>query len=203
MTRHYHLSDTGHWSDALLAAFLPTSDKPLPAEAPDRPKQTRQAQGWHRFRWRQIDRVGMDAEHLMRRYGIPVSGRYVPLFGAVEEVGFDVPQHQAIWAEYLLCRAGWMLTTPLLDERHRALLQRAWNEGASRPAGGGKIKRYGLVAKCYGAFDNLLGLGESHRDRLAPPQQHWRRQPSLGTPSTSSATPRSNIGAWLKSLFWR
>ena len=155
----------------------------------------RQQTGWHRFRWMQTTRVGMDAEHLMRRYGIPVASRYVPLFGPVTEVGFDVPRRQAVWAEYLLCRAGWILTTPLLDEKHRALLERSWTEGASRPAGGGRIKRQGFMAKLYSIMDEIAGQGAAHRERMAPPKTQWRSTPRPVAP------PRAGIGAWLKTLF--
>ena len=134
--------------------------------------------GHHTFRWIQTGSPGMDAEHLMRRYGIPVSNRHIPLIRSdTMEVGFDVPKRQAVWAEYLLCRAGWCLVTPLLDESHNDLLQRAWNEGPSRPTGGGKIKRQGISAKFFGFMDELIGVGESTREKLQPQMQQWKHTP--------------------------
>lgn len=150
----------------------------------------------HSFRWLQDYRPGMDAEHLMRRYGIPVASRHIPRPSRPgAEVGFDVPARQAVWAEYLLCRAGWNLITPLLDERHRILLNRAIADGATRPVGGGRIRRQGFVASYFGIMDELVGLGARHRERMQPPQTKWKRQPA------SASRPRPGLAAWLKQLF--
>lgn len=144
---------------------------------------------WHSFRWIQEYRPGMDAEHLMRRYGIPVANRRIPSSRRPGvEVGFDVPRHQAVWAEYILCRAGWVLVTPLLDKRHAAILERARTDGASRPIGGGKIKRQGIVAKFYGLMDNMFLMGESYRESWQPPQTQWR-----STSATHHPRPRPTL----------
>lgn len=152
---------------------------------------------WHTFRWLQDYRPGMDAEHLMRRYGIPVVGRHIPSRGTPGvEVGFDVPAHQAAWAEYLLCRAGWNLITPLLDAGNAAVLAQAQAEGATRPVGGGRIRRQGIVAKFYGVMDELVGMGERHREQMAPPQTQWKR-----TPTPAPVAQRTGVGVWLKRIF--
>jgi hypothetical protein len=186
--RPYHRIAGGHWSDALLIPLLPagvpndTTEVEDPMPTP-KPVQT----GYHRFRWIQDSRPGMDAEHLMRRYGIPVSSRHIPLARSDKmEVGFDVPKRQAVWAEYLLCRAGWCLITPLLDPtRHHALLEQAWRDGPTRPIGGGKIKRQGITAKFYGIMDEIIGIGETTRERTQPEMQRWGRTPPPPPPPRS------------------
>lgn len=187
-TRPYHRIVGGHWSDALLIPLLPagapndTTEVEDPMPTPKRPVQS----GYHRFRWIQDNRPGMDAEHLMRRYGIPVSSRHIPLIRSeMMEVGFDVPKRQAVWAEYLLCRAGWCLITPLLDPTHHALLEQAWRDGPTRPTGGGKIKRQGITAKFFGIMDELLGIGEATREKMQPPMQQWKRTPAPPLPVSS------------------
>lgn len=178
--RPYLGIDGGHWSDGLIGAMAPASDGPLPADevGEEEMPELRPRDGWRQLRWIQSNRPGMDAEHLMRRYGVPIRDRCYPLQGPVrgKEVGFDVPARQAAWAEYLLCRAGFALTTPLLDERNQAALERAHSEGASRPVGGGRIRRQGIVAKYYGFMDELLGVGENGRERTAPMQTSWQRR---------------------------
>ena len=150
----------------------------------------------HTFRWLQDYRPGMDAEHLLRTYGIPVGSRCIPSKSCPgAEAGFDVPKRQAVWAEYLLCRAGWRLITPLLDESNQAALERAHSEGASRPVGGGRIRRQGFMAKLYSIMDEIAGQGAAHRERMAPPKTQWRSTPRPVAP------PRAGIGAWLKTLF--
>lgn len=153
---------------------------------------------WHTFRWLQDDRPGMDAEHLMRRYGIPVASRHVSSRGGSGvEAGFDVPRQQAAWAEYLLCRAGWSLITPLLDQRHQAVLDHARAAGASRPVGGGRIRRQGIVAKFYGFADELVGQGAAHRERMQPPQTQWRRQ----LPAAPAVASRPTLWRRLQQIF--
>lgn len=154
---------------------------------------------WHTLRWAQQNAAGMDAEHLLRRYGVPVYNRYVARDGSEAgcEAGCDVPAAQAVWAEYLLCRAGWTLTTPLLDQRHRALLDRAIADGATRPVGGGRIRRQGFVASYFGLMDEMVGLGERHRERMQPQQTQWRRPP-VAVPVSRR---RAGLSAWLRQIF--
>jgi len=58
---------------------------------------------------------GVDVEMLLRQYGVRVWGREVI---GDEELALLVKQRQAIWAEYILCRAGVPLTSSLLDPRN-------------------------------------------------------------------------------------
>jgi hypothetical protein len=58
---------------------------------------------------------GVDVEMLLRQYGVRVWGREVI---DDEELALLVKQRQAVWAEYLLCRAGVPLTGNLLDPRN-------------------------------------------------------------------------------------
>lgn len=118
----------------------------------------------HTFRWTHTNAAGMDAEHLLRRYGIPVSHRYV----GEMETGFNVPMRQAQWAEYILLRAGYPITTPLLNPKNQHLLEQAQRHGASRPTGGGRIKRQGVAAKLHAIGDELFGPGQHTRERTAP-----------------------------------
>jgi len=58
---------------------------------------------------------GVEVEMLLRRYGIRIWGRELD---QPDELAFLVKRRQAIWAEYILCRAGVPLTCPLLDARN-------------------------------------------------------------------------------------
>lgn len=58
--------------------------------------------------------TGYKVEKLLRRYGVRVWGRRV----AGNRRSFLVKQSQAVWAEYILCRAGVPLFGPLLDPRN-------------------------------------------------------------------------------------
>ncbi len=57
---------------------------------------------------------GYRVEKLLRQYGIRVWGRRID----GERRSFLVKQRQAVWAEYLLCRAGVPLACDLLDPRN-------------------------------------------------------------------------------------
>jgi hypothetical protein len=75
---------------------------------------------------------GFRVEKLLRRYGIRVWGRRVD----GEKRSFLVKQRQAVWAEYILCRAGVPLVCPLLDPRNAQYVEKhpvnsmpvPWNE---------------------------------------------------------------------------
>lgn len=80
---------------------------------------------------------GWDAEVVLRRVGIPVIGRrYAHRPG--DDYGLKVRGSQAQWAEYNLCRAGFALSSRLLNPAHgkmkTAALPPTWNKPA-RPHG--------------------------------------------------------------------
>lgn len=58
---------------------------------------------------------GVEVEHLLRQYGVRIWGREML---DEEERAFLVKRSQAVWAEYILCRAGVPLTCELLDARN-------------------------------------------------------------------------------------
>ncbi|MCB0045047.1 MAG: hypothetical protein KDD92_06440 [Caldilineaceae bacterium] len=60
-------------------------------------------------------RSGLDVEMMLRQYGIRVWGREMD--DSLDRA-LLVKRSQAVWAEYLLCRAGVSLTCPLLDPRN-------------------------------------------------------------------------------------
>lgn len=75
----------------------------------------------HRFTFSSAgDFSGVEVEMLLRRYGIRVWGREMNVPG---ELALLVKRRQAVWAEYILCRAGVPLTCPLLDARNAAYRQ--------------------------------------------------------------------------------
>lgn len=59
---------------------------------------------------------GIQAERLLKRYGIPLWDRHL----AGESVAFCVKKRQARWAEYVLMRAGCTLNRRLADTRNSA-----------------------------------------------------------------------------------
>ena len=81
----------------------------------------------HKFTYsRAMDYAGYEVESILRRYGIRIWGRG---FTDSDEIEILVKRSQARWAEYLLCRAGIPLTSPLLDPSN-ASLQNHHPEGA-------------------------------------------------------------------------
>ena len=59
--------------------------------------------------------TGAQVEYMLRQYGIRVWGREVD---HADEIAIQVKRSQALWAEYILCRAGIPLTYELLDPRN-------------------------------------------------------------------------------------
>lgn len=153
----------------------------------------------HQFLWIWDHRAGMDAEHLVEKYGVSVNHRVIPQKSG-DEVGFSVPAHQAQWAEYLLLRAGYALTVPLINPANAKLLEKAQATGASRPTGGSqKVRRHGFADRFFHAFDAILGIGQSGRNRMLPQEKSW--QPAVVRPSPLA--PRPSFLATIKQLIWR
>jgi hypothetical protein len=63
---------------------------------------------------------GRDVEKILLDHGIAIYERRRDPSG---ELSFGVRHAHAEWAEYLLCRAGVPLTSPLLNEAHADLLE--------------------------------------------------------------------------------
>lgn len=61
--------------------------------------------------------TGWRAECVLRRYGVPTLGRR-GVHAPGEHFGLKVPDSQARFAEYLLCRLGVALSSSLLNPRH-------------------------------------------------------------------------------------
>lgn len=151
----------------------------------------------HQFLWIWDHRAGMDAEHLVEKYGVRVSGRVVPQRSG-DEVGFSVPDHQAAWAEYILLRGGYALTVPLLNPANARLLAKAQANGASRPTGGSEtVRRHGLTDRFFHAFDAIIGIGQGGRNRMLPQEQSW--QPAARPLPVAS---RPSFLATIKRLIW-
>ena len=109
----------------------------------------------HRFSFsRSDDFAGIEVEHLLRRYGIRVWGREVT---NEREVAILVKQRQAVWAEYILCRAGVPLTCQLLDQRNAQYRQRHGPGAMPTPWDAKGIGPHSLVDHVVDWLDRLLG----------------------------------------------
>ena len=112
----------------------------------------------HRFEFAaRGDYSGADVEMLLRQYGIPIWGREMEDPGCL---AFQVRESQADWAEYLLCRAGVPLTSPLRNPAHARWLERSgrtrtmptpWTEQGIGPST--------FVARVVQVLWTLLGPG--------------------------------------------
>ena len=92
----------------------------------------------HRFTFQpSIGHTPLNVERLLRQYGIRVWGRKI----VGTNRSFLVRRTQALWAEYVMCRAGVELVGPLLDERNSIYpsnhpvtsMPRPWTEGGIGP----------------------------------------------------------------------
>lgn len=72
-----------------------------------------------------------DIDSILRSYGIRMWGREVE--PTSDERAFCVKRAQAIWAEYLLCRAGVPLTCELLDPRNAYYVQKHLHGSMPQP----------------------------------------------------------------------
>ena len=177
---NYHRHPTPNPLDGIIA-LMPSS---APSTEPDPPQHIPQEQpNMHQFLWIWDHRAGMDAEHLVEKYGVRVSNRVIPN-KAGDEIGFSVPDHQAQWAEYLLLRGGYALTVPLINPANARLLAKAQASGASRPTGGSeRVKRHGITDRIFHGIDAIIGIGQGGRNRMLPGEQSW--QPARPAPVTA------------------
>ena len=193
---NYHHHPTASPLDGIIIAMMPSTTPTSSTEPPPAQLIPQEQPGMHQFLWIWDHRAGMDAEHLVEKYGVRVSHRVVPQKSG-DEVGFSVPAHQAQWAEYLLLRAGYALTVPLINPANARLLEKAQATGASRPTGGSeRVKRHGLTDRIFHGMDAIIGIGQSGRNRMLPGAQTWQRAP------TAPPTVRSGWLATIKQLIW-
>lgn len=109
----------------------------------------------HRFHFlRQGDFTGVQVELLLRQYGVRIWGRE---FDDPEEFTFLVKQKQAIWAEYVMCRAGVPLTGELLDPRNDTYRQRHAPNTMPRPWSVQGIGPHTFVDHVVDWLNRLLG----------------------------------------------
>ena len=98
--------------------------------------------------------TGVDVEMLLRQYGIRIWGRMI---ADEEELAFHVKQRQAVWAEYILCRAGVPLTCKLLDQRNAQYRQRHGPGAMPTPWDAKGIGPHSFVDHVVDWLDRLLG----------------------------------------------
>lgn len=109
----------------------------------------------HRFTFRADEPYsGVEIEKTLRRYGIRVWGREMD---DPTERALLVKQSQAIWAEYLLCRAGVPLTCPLLDSRNLTCLNQHAAGSMPTPWTVGGIGAHSFVDHVVDWLDRLVG----------------------------------------------
>jgi len=100
--------------------------------------------------------TGIEVEKLLRQYGIRVWGRMIAS-EQEQELAFHVKQRQAVWAEYLLCRAGVPLTSPLLDQRNARYRARHAPGAMPTPWQEKGIGPHSFVDHVVDWLDRLLG----------------------------------------------
>lgn len=143
----------------------------------------------YRFEFKRVPQIApIDVELMLRRYGIPVTGRDMGEFykhgdgGKGDKVNrqdygwfaLSVPAQRAGWAEYLLCRWGYPACT-------------AWvNPGNANVQAGPMPPEWGVPAEAHTPIDwlvklmtNLIG-GQGWDLRPQVKRPSTRRQPKLG-----------------------
>lgn len=101
---------------------------------------------------------GRDVEYMLRRYGIRIWDRKRP---EPRTRSFLVNVRQAVWAEYLMCRAGVPLLSPILDERNLEYMNA--HEPGTMPTPWSK----GIGAK--GIMDVIADVADVLSGNTAPP----------------------------------
>jgi hypothetical protein len=102
---------------------------------------------------RKGDFSGVEVERMLRQYGVRVWGRQAD----EEEIGVLVKESQALWAEYLLCRAGVPLTGKLLDPRNAHYRQVHPHGSMPTPWSAGGTSLHSLVDHVVDWIDRRLG----------------------------------------------
>jgi len=109
----------------------------------------------HRFVFStQSEFTGADVEMLLRQYGIRIWGREAI---GEDELGLLVKQRQAVWAEYILCRAGVPLTSPLLDPRNEHYQERHAPNSMPTPWDERGISAHSVIDHVVDWLNRILG----------------------------------------------
>lgn len=98
--------------------------------------------------------TGIEVEQLLHQYGIRIWGREV---SSADELAFFVKSKQAVWAEYLLCRAGVPLTGKYLDPRNEQYRQRHAPGSMPTPWSARGIGPHSFVDHVVDWLNRLLG----------------------------------------------
>jgi len=98
--------------------------------------------------------TGLEAEKLLRQYGVRIWGREMH---NQDERAFLVKKSQAVWAEYVLCRAGAPLTCKLLDPRNAEYRERHPDGSLPIPWTGKGIGAHSFVDRVVDTVDRMLG----------------------------------------------
>jgi hypothetical protein len=96
---------------------------------------------------------GYRVELLLRQYGIRVWGREMT---DREEMAVLVKRRQAVWAEYVLCRAGVPLTSALIDPRNARYVERYLPGTMPQPWQPNGLRAHSFVDHLVDALDALL-----------------------------------------------
>lgn len=97
--------------------------------------------------------TGNQVEKLLRTYGIRIWGREM---SNPDERAFLVKRSQAVWAEYVMCRAGIPLIGPLLDQRNAVYAAEHIQDAMPEPWDRRGIRPTSLVDR---AIDWLAHIG--------------------------------------------
>ena len=108
----------------------------------------------HRFTFdAQCQFSGRDVEMMLRRYGVHIWGREA---GPGTQRGFLVKRGQAVWAEYVMCRAGVPLTSPLLDPRNAQYAVNHAQDGMPVPWTDEGVRPRSFIDRLVEGMDNLV-----------------------------------------------
>lgn len=117
----------------------------------------------HKFYFDSVGFSGIYVESILRQYHIRIWGRDMT---DPKMMGFSVKQSQAIFAEYILCRAGVPVLSRLLKDSHYKLMLKAMETGGSLPPAWGKGDRphtfVDFVAIGLDKFCGTGGLRQKH-----------------------------------------
>lgn len=117
---------------------------------------------------------GGGVEELFRRYGIVTTGRQLARQPG-DHYGIRVPASQAVWAEYILVRAGVALSSPLLNPRHARIKPQA--ERTLPPAWGKPVSplRNGVMGIVVWLLTTMFGASRpTLRQRSSKGRKQYR-----------------------------